>query len=211
MTQFWPQWPHPDAFAARHAPGWSGTELLLGLGPSRPAHKTCLSDVQLHLQASGKQLQVHDVMPSLEESTVKVATDDAVRTCDSLCTARVIVYYPLAHAEHQMQSNSTIFMVAEHAFINNRVSAYLQNYSKDDGGDAFTNEEPLPAMETKGTIQQQQCCSQGTSYDLAQSCGCSDAGVGYPKFTSIQEQGQVVPHACMNDQHKQTHTCSLMN
>ena len=132
---------------------------MLGLGPSRPAHTACLSDVQLQLQASGKQLQVHDVMASLQESALKLATDDAVRTCDSLCTAKVIVYYLLTHAEHQMQSSSTISMVAEHAFINNRASAYLKNYSKHDGGDAFTNEEPLPAMETKGTIQQQQCCS----------------------------------------------------
>lgn len=113
---------------------------------------------------------------------------------------------PDAEQFHHFYENMT-----EHASNNNRASAYLQNYSKDDGGDAFTNEEPLPAMETKGTIQQQQCCSQGTSYDLAQSCGCSDAGVGYPEFTSIQEQRQVVPHACMNDQHKQTHTCSHMN
>jgi hypothetical protein len=96
---------------------------------------------------------------SLQESAYKVATGDVVRTCDSLCTTRAIENYHLIHAEQQMQSGSTISMVAEHAFINNTASAYLKNYSKDDGRDAFTNEEPLPAMETKGTIQQQQSCS----------------------------------------------------
>lgn len=76
---------------------------------------------------------------------------------------------------------------------------HLEDCSKHDSGEAFTDEEPLPAVQAPGAVQQQQGSSQGAAYHLAQGCSCADAGVSDAKFTSIQEERQVIPHACTDN------------